>query len=126
MFAWHTALPLYTSHESKSEKCDDHCFHDPELKYQKVCRSTCKNPNATIYIVTGAAGSSEMHSPFDLLTPTYTAFRSNTFGYSRFIVHNSTHALWQQVQTDPNVFTKQPSGEKWERSYVMHDVANTV
>lgn len=58
-------------------------------------------PNATIYIVTGAAGCSELHEPFTRDQPPRSAFRSNTFGYSRFIVHNHTHVHWQQVITDP-------------------------
>ena len=108
----------YPTHNMSSERCDDHCFKDKKLQNQNVCRSTCNNPNATIYIITGAAGSAEMHSPFDLATPTYTAYRSNTFGYSRFLVHNSTHAQWQQVQTDPNVFTGATTGNSSERSCV--------
>jgi len=62
------------------------------------------NPKATIYIVTGAAGSQEMHEGFDKDPPSWSAFRSNTFGYSRALVHNHTHLQWQQVQTDPTLF----------------------
>ena len=36
------------------------------------------NPPSTIYIVTGAAGSPEMHEGFDNKQPTWSAFRSNT------------------------------------------------
>eukprot|EP01061_Rhynchopus_euleeides_P018626 TRINITY_DN307_c0_g1_i3.p1 TRINITY_DN307_c0_g1~~TRINITY_DN307_c0_g1_i3.p1 ORF type:complete len:448 (+),score=206.06 TRINITY_DN307_c0_g1_i3:80-1345(+) len=62
------------------------------------------DPKATIYIVTGAAGSHEMHTPFTLNMPSWSTFRSNTFGYTRFLVSNSTHLHIQQVQTDPSKF----------------------
>eukprot|EP00755_Sulcionema_specki_P007987 Sspe_Gene.5761::Locus_1913_Transcript_1_1_Confidence_1.000_Length_1870::g.5761::m.5761 len=62
------------------------------------------NPKATVYIVTGAAGSHEMHEPFTRPMPSWSAFRSNTFSYSRMIVHNASHIHWEQVQTDPTLF----------------------
>ena len=62
------------------------------------------DPTAPIYIVTGAAGSPEMHEPFTRPQPPRSAFRSNTFGYSRMEVHNATHLHWQQIQTDPTFF----------------------
>eukprot|EP00750_Incisomonas_marina_P007646 INCI15019.2.p1 GENE.INCI15019.2~~INCI15019.2.p1 ORF type:complete len:838 (+),score=117.03 INCI15019.2:61-2514(+) len=58
-------------------------------------------PTAPIYIVTGAAGCTELHEPFTRPQPPRSAFRSNNFGYSRFIVHNESHARWQQVIMDP-------------------------
>lgn len=66
-------------------------------------KSTQSNnaPNAPIYIVTGAAGCTELHEPFTRKQPGRSAFRSNNFGYSRFIVHNHTHAHWQQIIMDP-------------------------
>ena len=63
-----------------------------------------ENPNATIYIVTGAAGSHEMHTPFSKDQPDWSAFRSNTFGYTRMIVYNSSHINFQQIRTDPTLF----------------------
>ncbi|KAJ9463565.1 Purple acid phosphatase 22 [Diplonema papillatum] len=66
------------------------------------------NPNATVYIVTGAAGSPELHTPYNTAPPFWSAFRSNTFGYTRMIVHNASHIHWQQVMTDPIDFS---SGE---------------
>ena len=59
------------------------------------------NPKAPIYIVTGAAGCSELHEPFTRAQPGRSAFRSNNFGYSRFHIHNHTHVHWQQVIMDP-------------------------
>jgi hypothetical protein len=52
-------------------------------------------PKATIYIVTGAAGCQEMHEPFTKPQPPRSAFRSNTFGYSKMWIYNATHIQWQ-------------------------------
>lgn len=62
------------------------------------------NPKGTIYVVTGAAGSKEMHEPFTRAQPKWSALRSNTFGYSKMTVYNHTHVHWQQIQTDPTLF----------------------
>ena len=78
--------------------------------YQDKSQSNYQNPTATIYVVTGAAGSREMHTPFITKQPSWSAFRSNTFGYTRMIVHNSTHIHWQQVQTDPSEFPQADYG----------------
>eukprot|EP01061_Rhynchopus_euleeides_P006679 TRINITY_DN15726_c0_g1_i1.p1 TRINITY_DN15726_c0_g1~~TRINITY_DN15726_c0_g1_i1.p1 ORF type:complete len:536 (+),score=185.13 TRINITY_DN15726_c0_g1_i1:42-1649(+) len=59
------------------------------------------DPTATVYIVTGAAGSREMSSAFQQPSPSWSAFRSNSFSYSRMLVYNATHIHWQQVLTDP-------------------------
>jgi hypothetical protein len=59
------------------------------------------DPKATIYVVTGAAGCSEMHEPFTKPQPPRSAFRSNTFGYSKMFIYNATHIHWQQIITDP-------------------------
>ena len=88
-------------YQGKSEKCAGDCHqgtHGAQDPTQN-CTETCSNPNATIYIVTGAAGSAEMHEGFDNPQPSFSAFRSNTFGYSRLLVHNASHIRWQQVQT---------------------------
>jgi hypothetical protein len=58
------------------------------------------NPAAPVYIVTGCAGDVENHEPFTRAQPHYSAYRSNTFGYSRMTIYNATHMLWEQVQTD--------------------------
>jgi hypothetical protein len=62
------------------------------------------DPKGTIYVVTGAAGSRELHEPFTREQPTWSSFRSNTFGYSKMTVYNHTHVHWQQIQTDPTLF----------------------
>lgn len=58
------------------------------------------NSGAPVYIVEGCAGDKENHEPFTRAQPVYSAFRSNTYGYSRMTVYNATHMLWEQVQTD--------------------------
>ena len=57
-------------------------------------------PAGPVYIVEGCAGDKENHEPFTRAQPAYSAFRSNTYGYSRMTVFNSSHLLWEQIQTD--------------------------
>lgn len=57
------------------------------------------DPKAPIYIVTGAAGCSELHEPFTRAQPGRSAFRSNNFGYSRFHIYNHTHGEPTFVRT---------------------------
>ena len=54
--------------------------------------------------MTGSAGCQEMHEPFTRAQPARSAFRSNTFGYSKFIVHNASHANWQQPRAGQRFF----------------------
>ena len=72
--------------------------------YQGKAQHSNVDPAATIYVVTGAAGCKELHEPFTRPQPARSAYRSNTFGYSRMWVYNHTHIRWQQVQTDPTFF----------------------
>ena len=60
--------------------------------------SLVSDPAASVYVVTGDAGNREGHEPFTMPQPKWSAFRSNTYGYARMEVHNSTHLLWEQVQ----------------------------
>ena len=69
--------------------------------YKGNSDQTNVEPKAPIYIITGAAGCTELHEPFTRPQPPRSAFRSNNFGYSRFIIHNASHARWQQVIMDP-------------------------
>ncbi len=57
-------------------------------------------PTAPVYIVEGCAGDKENHEPFTRAQPAYSAYRSNTYGYSRMTVYNASHLLWEQIQTD--------------------------
>jgi hypothetical protein len=59
-----------------------------------------QNPPATVYLVTGDAGNREGHEPFKKTQPPWSAFRSNTFGFSRMKIYNDTHIYWEQVMTD--------------------------
>lgn len=61
---------------------------------------TTTNPPATIYIVQGDAGNYEGHGDFSYDQPSRTAFRTNTYGYGRMTVYNSTHLFWEQVECD--------------------------
>jgi hypothetical protein len=58
------------------------------------------NPTAPIYIIEGCAGDVEHHEPFTRPQPHYSAYRSNTYGYGRMTIYNSSHLLWEQIQTD--------------------------
>ena len=73
------------------------------------------DPKATIYVVTGAAGCSEMHEPFTKPQPPRSAFRSNTFGYSKMFIYNATHIQWQQIITDPTFFGSDMYGKVRDR-----------
>ncbi|RHY99600.1 hypothetical protein DYB26_005976 [Aphanomyces astaci] len=67
-----------------------------------MARST--NMAATTYILTGAAGQSKVlpvRKPFGRPPEAYTAFRNTVFGFSRLVVHNSSHVQWQQIECDP-------------------------
>ena len=77
------------------------------------------DPKGTIYVVTGAAGSSELHEPFTREQPEWSAYRSNTFGYSRMHIHNATHLRWQQVQTDPTLFGPELYGRVIDDAWVI-------
>ena len=78
---------------------------------KNMCQQSNTNPNSTIYIVTGAAGCGELHEPFTRPQPPRSAFRSNTFGYSRMYIHNASHIRWQQVLTDRTYFSVSDYGD---------------
>jgi hypothetical protein len=65
--------------------------------FQSNTSQATVNPEATTYITTGAAGCPEQPQPFLTPQPVNSAFRTNTYGYSRFTVHNATHLHWEQV-----------------------------
>ena len=77
------------------------------------------DPKATIYIVTGAAGCQEMHEPFTRPQPPRSAFRSNTFGYSRMFIYNATHIHWEQIVTDPTYFGSDMYGKVVDSTWVI-------
>lgn len=69
--------------------------------------------------VSGAAGCSEMHEPFTKPQPPRSAFRSNTFGYSKLWIHNATHVRWQQIVTDPTFFGPDQYGMVVDDTWVI-------
>jgi len=83
-------------HEHNYERL--YAVHDE--KYVSGNGNLVKNPAAPVYIVTGDAGNREGHEKFSRAQPKWSAFRSNTFGYSRLTVHNDTHLYWEQIMTD--------------------------
>ena len=57
------------------------------------------NPRAPVHIITGSAGCQEKHDPW-LPMPEITGFRSNDYGFTRMMAHNSTHLELEQVSID--------------------------
>ena len=87
--------------------------------YQNNNEASNVEPNATIYVVTGAAGCSEMHEPFTRDQPPRSAFRSNNFGYSTLTVHNDSHLTWRQIMTDPTFFGPEDYGRIIDETVVV-------
>jgi hypothetical protein len=56
----------------------EHSYERTYPMYQEKSVRSNVEPQATIYIVTGAAGSHEMHEGFSIKQPSWSAFRSNT------------------------------------------------
>ena len=56
---------------------------------------------APFYLVAGAAGCDEYIDTWDESTIyPYSASRSDSYGYGVLTVHNTTHALWQQIHDE--------------------------
>ena len=89
--------------------------------YKNKSDQSYVNPKATIYVVTGAAGSREMHSPFSKPPPSFSAFRSNSFSYTRMMVYNYSHIHWQQVQTDPSQFPMSDYGRVIDDIWIVQN-----
>lgn len=119
----HSYERTYPMYQGKSERCSGECTQGSKGAQDPTqnCSETCTDPNATIYLITGAAGSREMHEGFDNAQPSWSAFRSNTFGYSRLIVHNHTHIRWQEVQTDPTLFPTAKYGSVIDDMWVIQN-----
>ena len=89
--------------------------------YQNKSDQSNLNPKAPIYVVTGAAGSHELHEPFTRPQPEWSAFRSNSFGYSKIKVYNSSHLRWQQIQTDPMLFGPDLYGRVIDDAWIVQE-----
>eukprot|EP01001_Neometanema_parovale_P005525 NODE_1954_length_1552_cov_159.219734_g1861_i0.p1 GENE.NODE_1954_length_1552_cov_159.219734_g1861_i0~~NODE_1954_length_1552_cov_159.219734_g1861_i0.p1 ORF type:complete len:480 (+),score=97.45 NODE_1954_length_1552_cov_159.219734_g1861_i0:75-1514(+) len=87
---------LINAHEHNYERL--YAVHND--KYVSGHGSLVQSPGATVYVITGDAGNGEGHEPFTRPQPKWSAFRSNTFGYSRMKIYNDTHMYWEQVMTD--------------------------
>jgi len=99
----------------------EHNYERSYPMYQNKSSRSNYNPTAPIYVVTGAAGSSEMHEPFTLAQPAWSAFRSNSFCYTRMLVYNRTHIHWQQVQTDPTQFPGSDYGKVIDDAWIVQN-----
>lgn len=55
------------------------------------------NPKAPIHIISGSAGCQEGHDQFTPKQPSYSAFRTRDYGYTRFKAYNHTHLYLEQV-----------------------------
>merc|ERR1711972_1142557 len=96
-------VDLYIAgHEHDYERMFDVAPHFNEVLpwLSGITTQSTLDPPATTYIITGSAGNIEDHEPFTRPAPERSAKRLNTYGWSKMIVHNATHLLWQQIQTD--------------------------
>ena len=87
--------------------------------YKDKTDSSNVEPKATIYVVTGAAGCSEMHEPFTKPQPPRSAYRSNTFGYNRLWIHNASHIHLEYVMTDPTYFGPDKYGAVIDDTWII-------
>ncbi|KAH9504726.1 Acid phosphatase type 7 [Bulinus truncatus] len=58
------------------------------------------NPTAPVHIITGSAGCKERHDNFDKNIESWSAYRSDDYGFTRMKVYNSTHLYMEQVSDD--------------------------
>jgi hypothetical protein len=99
----------------------EHNYERTYPLYKGQSEKSYTDPKATIYVVSGAAGSQEMHEAFTKTPPSWTAFRSNTFGYNRFLIHNASHIRIQYVQTDPTLFPGSEYGRVIDDFWVVQN-----
>ena len=69
--------------------------------------------------MSGSAGCRELHEPFTRPQPARSAFRSNTFSYSRMTVYNASHLHWEQVMTDPTFFSQSEYGTVIDSTWII-------
>ena len=71
---------------------------------------------APLHIIAGAAGCQEYLDEYDYARYPWSAVTSDSYGYGKFIVHNGTHAEWQQILDEDGsildhiIITKTSSG----------------
>eukprot|EP00483_Globobulimina_turgida_P005617 UN05627 len=61
---------------------------------------------ATTYIVNGDAGNREGHHKFNAGQPSWSAYRTTTYSFSKFSVYNATHVHLQQITADSELPAK--------------------
>ena len=52
---------------------------------------------APLHVIAGAAGCQELLDEYDKGRYDWSAVTSDSYGYGKFVVHNATHAEWQQI-----------------------------
>ncbi|XP_011176896.2 acid phosphatase type 7 isoform X1 [Zeugodacus cucurbitae] len=70
--------------------------------YNGSAEAPYTNPKAPIQIITGSAGCKEQREPFSDTLPSWNAYHSNDYGYTRMKAHNHTHLYFEQVSDDKN------------------------
>lgn len=68
--------------------------------YNGSYESPYTNPKAPVHFVTGSAGCKEGRENFNASRPSWSAFISQDYGYTRLTAYNSTHLYWEQVSDD--------------------------
>lgn len=59
-----------------------------------------RNPGAPVHIITGSAGCKEEHTPFEHDIPSWSAYHSDDYGYTRMQAANKTHIHFEQVSVE--------------------------
>lgn len=73
-----------------------------------------ENPQATTYIVAGAAGNRDEHNdPLSTTQQEWSWFQSLIYGFGELMVHNNTHVNWKYFES----FT----GEVLDEFWIMKD-----
>ncbi|CAI5449103.1 unnamed protein product [Caenorhabditis angaria] len=74
--------------------------------------SYIKNPEAPVYILTGAAGCHSHSGPDDSIAQPFSIARLGNYGYTKFHLHNSTHISTHFIDTSDNI------GKPLDRFYI--------
>ncbi|EUB58999.1 Iron/zinc purple acid phosphatase-like protein [Echinococcus granulosus] len=89
---------VFAAHEHSYERCY------PVYKL-KLCPShgndPYTDPTGPVHIVAGSAGNKESQDPFLPTPQSWSAFRSDDYGYMRITVHNATYMHLEQVSVKP-------------------------
>lgn len=97
LFYKHTVDVELWAHEHTYERLFP--IYDYEM-YNGSYDSPYTNPRAPVHIISGSAGCKEKTDTFPDNPPTWSAFRTSDYGYTRMKVHNKTHIYFEQVSDD--------------------------